>query len=115
LQHYAIVALAGGLTVSIFSFHEQNRLATFSAAFTLALAGQIVKITADTSIQQNMIDAFRGRTFSLFDMTINMSLVLGISLFALNDAMRQASYATVVFACSIGLAIGVIAMQRTTD
>ena len=115
LQHYAIVALAGGLVVSIISFHEQNRLATFSAAFTLALAGQIVKITADTSIQQNMIDAFRGRTFSLFDMTINMSLVLGISLFALNDSMRQASYATVVFTCTIALAIGVITKQRTTD
>ena len=114
LRKFAISALALGLTMSVIALYEQTRIFTFAAAFTLALAGQILKISADTSIQQNMIDAYRGRAFSLFDMGINISLVLGISLFALNDGMRDATVAAGVFVIALLTAIAFIAKQPTT-
>lgn len=114
LRKFAISALALGLTVTVIALYEQTRLFTFAAAFTLALAGQILKINADTSIQQNMIDAYRGRTFSLFDMTINISLVLGISIFALNEAMRDATNAAGVFVVALLSAIALVAKRSTT-
>lgn len=112
LRNFSIVALAVGMAITIIAFYQQTRLITFAAAFTLALAGQILKITADTSIQQNMVDAYRGRSFSIFDMGINISLVLGISLFALNDTMRNAMYASFVLGAALTAAIGLILAQQ---
>ena len=112
LRNFSIVALAVGMAITIIAFYQQTRLITFAAAFTLALAGQILKITADTSIQQNMVDAYRGRSFSLFDMGINISLVLGISLFALNDTMRNAMYASLALGAALTTAIGLILAQQ---
>jgi MFS family permease len=114
LQRYAAVALSAGLVITVIAFYRLDRISTFAAAFSLALAGQIVKITADTSIQQNMIDAFRGRTFSLFDMAINMSLVSGIALFALNDVMRNSAKSSIVFVIALVIAIGMVLTQKTT-
>jgi MFS family permease len=114
LRQFATTALCLGLVVTVIAFYDQSRLFTFAAAFTLALAGQILKITADTSIQQNIVDAYRGRSFSLFDMLINISLVCGISLFALNDAMRNPSTAAGVFIVALLTAVGLVVTQKTT-
>lgn len=41
------------------------------AGFVLGLAGQSVKICADTVVQRDVEDAYRGRVFSLYDMLFN--------------------------------------------
>jgi MFS-type transporter involved in bile tolerance (Atg22 family) len=58
-------------------------------AAALGFAGQLLKINADTTIQRTIDDAHRGRVFSIFDMMINVALVLGISSYALISSLRD--------------------------
>lgn len=76
------------------SLWHDNRLQVLATAFGLALVGQLLKISSDTAIQQNIDDAHRGRVFSLSDMAINISLVSGITLYSLTPALRLQSVAT---------------------
>ena len=45
------------------------------AAFALGLGGQVVKICADTRVQREVDDQFRGRVFVLYDMAFNAALI----------------------------------------
>lgn len=53
-----------------------------AAAVSIGLGGQSVKVSADTLVQETIPDDFRGRVFSLFDMTNNVGLVTGVTLVA---------------------------------
>ncbi|RMI42147.1 MFS transporter [Streptomyces triticirhizae] len=45
------------------------------AAFVLGLVSQSAKIVTDTVVQASVLDAFRGRVFSLYDMLYNIAFV----------------------------------------
>jgi MFS-type transporter involved in bile tolerance (Atg22 family) len=49
----------------------------------LGLAGQAVKVCSDTVIQRDIPDNSLGRVFAIFDMTVNIALVVGIIVVAL--------------------------------
>ncbi len=49
----------------------------FAVAFLATTAGQIVKISADTMVQQQMEDVYRGRVFSVYDVVFNVTFVGG--------------------------------------
>lgn len=68
-----LVILAGAFT---------NLPLLLVAAVSIGLAGQSVKVSADTLVQETIPDDFRGRVFSLFDMTNNIGLVAGVTLVA---------------------------------
>ena len=51
-----------------------------SVGFFLGLAGQAAKVCTDTTIAREIPDSGRGRVFSLFDVAINVALLLGIAL-----------------------------------
>jgi len=98
---YAI--LASIVTVSAIA--TGHRLIMFAAAMSLGFAGQFMKINADTTIQQHIDDAHRGRVFALFDVVINLATVGGIALFALNSAIRENSH---IAAVAIGLLLSLV-------
>lgn len=61
-------------------------LIAWSSAVTLPLlalwasvCGQAVKVTCDALVQHHVDDPFRGRVFSVYDMTVNICIVLGAS------------------------------------
>lgn len=56
--------------------------ALICGTFGLGLAGQSVKICADTAVQQYVTDDNRGRVFSLYDVLINVGLVVGVTAVA---------------------------------
>jgi len=58
-------------------------IALYIAAFFVAAAGQSMKVTNDALIQTKITDDFRGRTFALYDMTVNVAMVSGALLAAL--------------------------------
>lgn len=89
----SLVALAA-IPLCAVSLWHTYRLPVLATAFILALVGQLLKITSDTAIQQNIDDAHRGRVFSVSDMTINISLVSGITLYSLQDWFRLHSEVT---------------------
>ena len=61
----------------------QTPWALYAAAFFVALTGQSMKVTNDALIQSKITDDFRGRTFALYDMTVNIAIVSGALLSAL--------------------------------
>jgi MFS family permease len=52
------------------------------AALSLGFAGQSVKVMSDTVVQSTIPDDRLGRVFALFDMAVNVCLVLGITAIA---------------------------------
>ena len=55
----------------------------YNSAFFVAAAGQSMKVTNDALVQSKITDDFRGRTFALYDMAVNVAIVSGALLAAL--------------------------------
>jgi MFS family permease len=54
-----------------------------AAAFALATAGQVVKLSLDASVQGDVGDEARGRVFALYDTVFNVGYVLAVGLAAM--------------------------------
>jgi MFS family permease len=55
---------------------------TLAAAFGLAAAGQVVKLSLDATVQQDIGDQTRGRVFALYDTVFNTGYVVAVVLAA---------------------------------
>lgn len=83
-------------------------LSLFATASTLTLApvliggaslgftGQAVKVCSDTLVQREVPDDYLGRVFALFDVAVNASLVLGVTLVAFTSP--ESGIAPVIYA-----------------
>lgn len=91
LRLASIVACIACLPIVTIAVQLASLISVCIAAFTIAFAGQFLKINADTTIQATISDAQRGRVFSIFDMLLNGALVLGITAFALIPALQNHS------------------------
>lgn len=54
-----------------------------ASAFFLGFAGQTIKVCSDSVIQAEISDTHRGRVFAIYDMAVNVGLVIGIVASAL--------------------------------
>ena len=72
-----------GMVVFAWGSSETNFAALAVTGFSLGLAGQAVKVCSDTVIQRDIPDNSLGRVFAIFDMTVNIALVIGILVVAL--------------------------------
>jgi MFS family permease len=70
----AVIELALGLTYA--------KPLLLLAALLLGFTSQATKISVDTLIQHHVVDAFRGRVFTLYDTLFNLALVLAAVLTA---------------------------------
>ncbi|SFJ49254.1 hypothetical protein SAMN05216275_109158 [Streptosporangium canum] len=76
----AMLAGAGVLTFALCAPFQQWGFA--AGGFVLGIAGQSIKICADTSVQRDVEDAYLGRAFSIYDMLFNGTYVLAAALAA---------------------------------
>jgi MFS family permease len=76
----AMLAGAGVLTFALCAPFQQWGFAV--GGFVLGIAGQSIKICADTSVQRDVEDAYLGRAFSIYDMLFNGTYVLAAALAA---------------------------------
>ena len=87
------------------------------SALLLGFASQAVKISVDTLVQEQVVDAFRGRVFALYDMLFNIALVTAAVLTAAvlpEDGHSPAS----VIAVAVGWAVtaaGYLATSRHAE
>ena len=72
-----------GMLIFALGATGQNFPLLLLAGFSLGFAGQAVKVCSDTVIQKQIPDTSLGRVFALFDMSVNVALVLGIMAVAL--------------------------------
>jgi MFS family permease len=76
----AMLVTAGVLAPALcLSFHQWGFAAT---GLVLGIAGQSIKICADTAVQRDIEDAYLGRAFSIYDMLFNGIYVLAAALAA---------------------------------
>ena len=83
------IATVAAVIATVLGYRIGSLLSICVTAAILGFAGQLLKINADTTIQRTIDDAHRGRVFSIFDMMINVALVLGISSYALISVVRD--------------------------
>lgn len=77
----AFTMLAAALVIPLYMLGPGLALLIFVSGF-MGFSGQSVKIAGDTVIQREVDDDFRGRVFSLYDVVLNVALVLGMCLTA---------------------------------
>jgi hypothetical protein len=114
------IATALSVVVTFFGYQSGTLVAVCATAASLGFAGQLLKINADTTIQRTIDDAHRGRVFSIFDMMINVALVLGITTYALIAGIRDdvnvgTAYSVVLLSCSTGLALFLLRKYRANN
>jgi MFS family permease len=114
------IATAISIVVTFIGYQVGTLIAVCATAASLGFAGQLLKINADTTIQRTIDDAHRGRVFSIFDMMINVALVLGITTYALTEGIREninvgTAYSVMLLSCSTGLAIFLLRKYRASN
>jgi MFS family permease len=83
------------------------------AGFLLGVAGQSVKICADTTVQRDVEDIYLGRAFSIYDMLFNGMYVLAAALSALILPANGKSYLAVVI-IAVGYPVAALAYRMIT-
>ncbi|MFD0885939.1 MFS transporter, partial [Streptosporangium algeriense] len=75
-----MLATAGALSFALCVSFQQWGFAV--GGFVLGLAGQSIKICADTRVQRDIEDVYLGRAFSIYDMLFNGTYVIAAALAA---------------------------------
>ncbi len=90
----------------------------FAVAFLATAAGQVVKISADTLVQQELEDVYRGRVFAVYDVVFNLTFVVGglIAALVLPANGRSAGVVWIAVGCwLLGLGGYVWISRRTAQ
>lgn len=113
IERWVTIALsvAGVLTAALVLPFQEWGLPL--AGFVLGVAGQSVKICADTTVQRDVEDLYRGRAFSIYDMLFNGMYVLAAALSAAILPPNGKSYLAVVI-ISLGYPVAGLAYRMIT-
>ena len=77
------VALLGSALSPLLLALSPQPFSLYFAAFFTSLFGQSMKVTNDALVQSKIDDYFRGRVFAVYDVLVNVAIVLGALLTAL--------------------------------
>ncbi|KAB8196424.1 MFS transporter [Nonomuraea phyllanthi] len=113
IERWVPIALsaAGVLTAALtLPFQEWGLPVT---GFVLGVAGQSVKICADTTVQRDVEDIYLGRAFSIYDMLFNGMYVLAAAVSAMILPANGKSYLAVVIV-SVGYPVAALAYRMVT-
>ena len=75
------ILVLGSCTGALFAAFGTLAALVVGSAF-IGLAGQSVKVASDTIVQEDVDDDRRGRVFALYDVGVNVAIVIGITLAA---------------------------------
>jgi MFS family permease len=73
--------LAAAIAIAVFGLPFRRALLVVGA-FLLGVSAQGVKISVDTTVQEEVADSFRGRVFSVYDMLFNVTYVAAAAVTA---------------------------------
>jgi hypothetical protein len=86
----ALLGLAGFTVLTTFGPFREIPLAT--GGFLLGLVSQGIKISVDVIVQESVLDAYRGRVFSVYDMLFNGMFVAAAAVAAITLPYTGKSY-----------------------
>jgi MFS family permease len=110
-----IVVVTVGAAVTQLAFVAPFAMTPLLAsALALGFSTQATKVCVDTLVQTGVDDEFRGRVFSLYDTTFNLSFIGGAALaaFVLPDDGRSTTALVVMSAAYLLIAAGYAAAER---
>ena len=112
---WSSISLVIAGVVTPIGFAVQTLPSMIIGGVALGLAGQAVKICADTAVQHRIHDDHRGRVFSLYDVVINIGLVIGVTLAAFTSPASGQSPFDLIFLAVIlcGTALLYLAGDRS--
>ncbi|MDF2710037.1 MAG: transporter, partial [Nonomuraea muscovyensis] len=113
IERWVTIALASAGVLAgalVMPFQEWGLPA---AGFVLGVAGQSVKICADTTVQRDVEDAYLGRAFSVYDMLFNGMYVLAAALSAAILPADGKSYLAVAI-IAVGYPVAAMAYRMIT-
>jgi MFS family permease len=87
----ALLGLAGFTVLAAFGPFREIPLA--AGGFLLGLVSQGIKISVDVIVQESVLDAYRGRVFSVYDMLFNGMFVAAAAVAAITLPYTGKSYA----------------------
>jgi MFS family permease len=94
-----------------------NQVAFLVLGFMMGLSAQCVKICVDTTVQQEVDDAYMGRVFSIYDMLYNVAYVVGPAIAVAFMPDTGKSYALVLTVGALylvaGLAYAALTLTKT--
>lgn len=105
--------LAAGAVVTVTLGTTFNQVAFLALGLVMGLSAQSVKICVDTTVQQQVDDAYMGRVFSLYDMLYNVAYVIGPAIAVPFLPATGKSY-LVVLAIGIGYLVAAAAYAALT-
>lgn len=80
---FAALAIAAGYAYGVWRAPTTHAfIAVLAGATAIGFAGQCVKISSDSVVQTTIEDAFRGRVFAIYDMSLNIGIIIGTALAA---------------------------------
>lgn len=108
--------VAGGI-VTVALGPTFNQIAFLVLGFVMGLSAQCVKICVDTTVQQEVDDAYMGRVFSIYDMLYNVAYVIGPAIAVPFMPVTGKSYPLVLVIGALYLVAGgiyaVLTMTKT--
>jgi MFS family permease len=82
VTRWAALTIVAAASLGPLAVSSQQLAMLVVGSFLMGFSGQAVKIAGDTVLQRDVDDDYRGRVFSLYDVLLNVALVLGIFLTA---------------------------------
>lgn len=111
----AVVLVGAGVADLAFGVQYDARLFLL-ASLALGFAQQAAKICVDALVQREVPDAYRGRAFSFYDVSFNLSYVaaaaLGAALLPADGKSRAVLALVVLTYVGVGLAYGALSALR---
>jgi len=101
----ALWLLIGGIATIVLG-PTFSQIAFLILGFAMGLSAQCVKICVDTTVQQEVDDAYMGRVFSLYDMLYNVAYVAGPAIAVAFMPESGKSYPLVLVIGALYLAAG---------
>jgi len=100
---WAALALVTGVSVGSLVVSVGTLPTLMINAAFVGFAGQAVKVCSDTIVQADIDDDRRGRVFALYDVAVNVSIVTGLTICALNSPADGRSIVMAVVMAALGI------------
>lgn len=116
---WMIICFIVSAILQVFPGATYTRAGIMLAAFCCGLLAQGIKISVDTFVQAHVADHFKGRTFVIYDMIFNVSLVAaaGIGALILPGNGKSVPILVVIAACYLvtGIVFGLLSRGLDLD
>ena len=106
---WSAVAVTVGVTVGAVAAATSTLVGLLTMGFCIGFGGQAAKVCADTIVQAEIDDAHRGRVFSLYDVAVNVAIVVGVTFAVFTAAPDGRSLVVLAVMAALGIAASALA------